>query len=175
MDKKSYIKGQEDLIAEIKSRVAKLEETTTGGDIMFDVLDLLKKLEPLDPSEEVVLDHEGDLLARINDNLYIHYIEVNNSHTEDEEDDIEVVTMLELSCNFHGKHCTAYINPERLDNESSGSYAMLETNSTDNLHDSFVEVMEEDEWGKIRQVCIDWLVQHKHYSNCDTANNRAFN
>ena len=167
MDKEAYRKGQEALIKDIKAKVLKIEEDSKGKDVMFDILGLLKGIKPI----EWVDDFDG--LARINDNLVIHYIEVNNSQTDD--DDTEVVLMLELSCSFHGKHCMAYINPERFDDENSGSYANLETTTADNLHDSFCEMMEDDEWSKIRKVGIDWLVKHKYYSNCDTANNRAFN
>jgi nitrogen fixation-related uncharacterized protein len=43
-----YRKGQEDLIETIKEKVLKLEEETNGKDIMFDVLHLLKSIEPTD-------------------------------------------------------------------------------------------------------------------------------
>jgi len=42
-----YEQGQIDLINEIKRKVAKLEETVTIQDFPFDVLHLLKTIEPI--------------------------------------------------------------------------------------------------------------------------------
>lgn len=47
IDSKSYTKGQEDLISKIKEDVAKVLETTSGTNMMLDIVDLLKKLKPL--------------------------------------------------------------------------------------------------------------------------------
>jgi len=43
-----YEQGQIDLINDIKQKVAKLEETTTITDLPFDVINLLKGLQPIE-------------------------------------------------------------------------------------------------------------------------------
>lgn len=45
---KDYEQGQVDLINHIKKEVAKLEETTTITNLPFDVIHLLKSIEPIE-------------------------------------------------------------------------------------------------------------------------------
>lgn len=114
---------------------------------------------------------EANALKVISDNLVLNYIDVNNSHYENDDDELEFVVMLELSFNFHGEHCTGYISPEALNNEESGSYASIESPSSSNLHDSFVEVLEDEEWEAIRKECIKFLNEGEYLSDCDEHNN----
>ena len=46
-DMTDYEQGQLDLINDIKQKVMKLEETTTITDFPFDVIHLLKSIEPI--------------------------------------------------------------------------------------------------------------------------------
>tara|TARA_R110000868_G_scaffold250233_1_gene506708 strand:- start:171 stop:338 length:168 start_codon:yes stop_codon:yes gene_type:complete len=43
-----YLQGQLDLISDIKSKVAKFESTTTIDDLPFDIIYLLKSINPVD-------------------------------------------------------------------------------------------------------------------------------
>jgi hypothetical protein len=43
-----YLQGQLDLIADIKSKVAKFESSTTIDDLPFDIIFLLKSIKPVD-------------------------------------------------------------------------------------------------------------------------------
>jgi len=45
--KNDYLRGQLDLIQDIKKKVAKLEETTTIADFAFDIVNLLKTIKPV--------------------------------------------------------------------------------------------------------------------------------
>ena len=42
-----YLRGQLDLIQDIKKKVAKMEDTTTITDFAFDIVDLLKTIKPV--------------------------------------------------------------------------------------------------------------------------------
>ena len=43
-----YIKGQLDLINDIKTKVAELEKTATIKDFAFDIIHLLKTIKPIE-------------------------------------------------------------------------------------------------------------------------------
>lgn len=43
-----YLRGQLDLIQDIKKKVARLEETTTITDFAFDMVHLLKTIKPIE-------------------------------------------------------------------------------------------------------------------------------
>jgi len=47
MNKDDYIKGQEDLILDIKRKISYILDNTEGYDTLFDIINLLKKLKPI--------------------------------------------------------------------------------------------------------------------------------
>lgn len=47
-----YIKGQEDLIKNIKSDVLKIRETSTKEDYLFDLLSILMQLKPINQNKD---------------------------------------------------------------------------------------------------------------------------
>ena len=46
MSKEDYIKGQEDLIRDIKTKVNYILDNSEGYDMLFDIINLLKTLKP---------------------------------------------------------------------------------------------------------------------------------
>lgn len=49
MKTNEYIQGQEDLIQVIKQKVRKLDYDVPDSNFLFDVLDILQTLKPLEP------------------------------------------------------------------------------------------------------------------------------
>jgi hypothetical protein len=49
--KNDYLRGQLDLIQDIKQKVAKMEETTTIKDFPFDIVHLLKTIKPIEDED----------------------------------------------------------------------------------------------------------------------------
>lgn len=93
-----------------------------------------------------------DIQEKLSSNLILHYLEENVVKNNNE------LTSIQFNFSFYGEYCYAIISRKCIQSDW-GSVAFAE--SRGELHDSFIEAIEETHWEKIKEY---WIAFENEYN-----------